>query len=208
MISRFKVVTILNVEFHIFLYQFSISFLTFAPVKDDVKGTEAFPSSILKKWLTMTHESPLDQIRLFLSRFIEKSEDLFLVEVKLAPGNQITVLLDADNGITIEKCTQVNKALYKFCEENGFFPEGNFSLQVSSPGVGEPLKLHRQYKKNIGRKVEVELNEGTKSVGTLLHVNENEIILEEKQGKAKKITMKTTTILFNQIKHTIVLTTF
>ena len=176
-----------------------------------VKGTEAFPSSIFKKkcGYIMSTASPLEQIKEFLLRFIEKSEDIFPVEVKMTPGNQITVLLDADNGITIEKCTAINKALYKYIEESGFFTDGNFSLEVSSPGLDKPLKLHRQYKKNIGRKIEVELNDGTKLEGNLSHVNEEDITIEEKQGKkGKKITMKTTTILFNEIKHTTVLITF
>ncbi|HEY8660201.1 MAG TPA: ribosome assembly cofactor RimP [Hanamia sp.] len=156
----------------------------------------------------MSTASPLEQIENFLSRLIEQSGDIFLVEAKITPGNQITVLLDADNGITIEKCTAINKALYKYIEESGHFPDGNFSLEVSSPGVDKPLKLHRQYKKNIGRKVEVELNDGTKLEGKLTQVNEEEITIEEKLGSGKKSTMKTTTILFNQIKHTTVLITF
>jgi ribosome maturation factor RimP len=156
----------------------------------------------------MSTASPLEQIENFLSRLIEQSGDIFLVEVKITPGNQITILLDADNGITIEKCTAINKALYKYIEESGLFPDGNFSLEVSSPGVDKPLKLHRQYKKNIGRKVEVELNDGTKLEGKLTQVNEEDITIEEKLGTGKKSTMKTTTILFNQIKHTTVLITF
>jgi ribosome maturation factor RimP len=156
----------------------------------------------------MSMVAPLEQIENFLLKLIEKSEDTFLVEMKITPGNQITVLLDADNGITIEKCTAVNKTLYKYLEESGLFEDGNFSLEVSSPGIDKPLKLHRQYKKNIGRKVEVELMDGTKIEGTLTHVNDEDIIIEEKSGKGKKITMNTITILFNQIKHTTVLITF
>jgi ribosome maturation factor RimP len=68
----------------------------------------------------MNMVAPLEQIENFLLKLIEKSEDTFLVEMKMSPGNQITVLLDADNGITIEKCTSVNKALYKYLEESGF----------------------------------------------------------------------------------------
>jgi ribosome maturation factor RimP len=56
--------------------------------------------------------------------------------------------------------------------------------------------------------VEVELNDGTKLEGTLTNVTAEDITIEEKQGKGKKIIMKTTTILFNQIKHTTVLITF
>ena len=150
----------------------------------------------------------LEQIERFVLRFIEKSEEIFLVEIKITPGNQITVLLDADNGITIEKCTSVNRALYKFIEESELFPDGNFSLEVSSPGVDKPLKLHRQYIKNIGRKVEVELIDGTKTEGTLTAVNEDSITITQSEGKGKNMITKTTTILFNQIKHAIVLITF
>jgi ribosome maturation factor RimP len=149
-----------------------------------------------------------EQIENFVLRFIEKSEDIFLVDLKITPGNQITVLLDADNGITIEKCTVINKALYKFIEESGFFPDGNFSLEVSSPGVGKPLKLLRQYKKNIGRRLEVELEDGTKTEGKLTEVTNEAITLEEQEGKGKKMTTKMTTILFNQIKEATVLITF
>ncbi|HXS55682.1 MAG TPA: ribosome assembly cofactor RimP [Hanamia sp.] len=156
----------------------------------------------------MNMVAPLEQIENFVLKLTENSEDTFLVEVKMTPGNQITVLLDADNGITIEKCTSVNKVLYKYLEESGLFEDGNFSLEVSSPGIDKPLKLHRQYTKNIGRKVEVELLDGAKLEGTLTHVNDEDIIIEEKSGKGKKITMNTTTILFNQIKHTTVLITF
>jgi len=156
----------------------------------------------------MVTESTLEQIENFVLRFIEKSDDIFLVEVKITPGNQVTVLLDADNGITIEKCTIVNKALYKFIEESGLFPDGNFSLEVSSPGVDKPLTLHRQYKKNIGRTLEVELNDGSKIEGRLVAVNEDEISIEEKEGKGKKMIIKMTTILFNQIKQATVLITF
>jgi ribosome maturation factor RimP len=149
-----------------------------------------------------------EQIESFVLRFIEKSEDIFLVDLKITPGNQITVLLDADNGITIEKCTVINKALYKYIEESGFFPDGNFSLEVSSPGVGKPLKFLRQYKKNIGRRLEVELEDGTKTEGKLTEVTNESITLEEQEGKGKKMTTKMTTILFNQIKEATVLITF
>jgi ribosome maturation factor RimP len=182
-------------------------YLTFAGVKDLVKGTEAFPSSIFQKSAT-TMITELEKIEDFVKQFIRKTPDLFLIEVKSAPGNKITVLLDGDKGVTIENCTAVNKALYKFIEETGLFGDNNFALEVSSFGVDKPLKLFRQYNKNIGRKVEVILNEGTKIEGTLTDANEENITIEEKTGKGNKMTTKKTTILFNQIKHTTVLITF
>ncbi|MEO6838557.1 MAG: ribosome maturation factor [Ginsengibacter sp.] len=158
--------------------------------------------------MTMTTSSEPEKIEEFVKHFIEKSENLFLVEVESAPGNKITVLLDGDKGITIDNCTSINKALYKFIEETQLFGSNNFSLEVSSFGVDRPLKLLRQYIKNMGRMVEVVLNDGTKLEGTLTQVNEENIIIEEKTGKGNKMKITTTTILFNQIKHATVLITF
>ncbi len=150
----------------------------------------------------------LKKIEDFVEEFTSKEGRTFPVEIKISPANDIKVFLDADDGITIEKCTLVNKALYKYLEETDLFPGGNFSLEVSSPGLDEPLKLQRQYKKNIGRRVEVLQNDGSKIEGRLLNVTGDEIIIEEKSGKGHKEIIKKTTISFNQIKHTKVLITF
>ena len=156
----------------------------------------------------MIADAPQKAIENYINTLLQNSEDVFLVEVKVNPGNHIIVFLDADNGITIEKCVQINRALYKKIEEDSLFENGNFSLEVSSPGVDEPLKLRRQYKKNIRRTIEVMLNDESKKQGKLALVNDDGITIEETEGKGKKITNKNTTILFNQIKHTKVLVTF
>ena len=156
----------------------------------------------------MNTATELEKIEEFVKHFIEKTPDLFLVDIKSAPGNKITVLLDGDKGITIDNCTVINKALYKFIEESALFGESNFSLEVSSFGVDRPLQQLRQYKKNIGRTVEVVMNDGIKAEGTLTDVNEEKITIEQKTGKGNKMTITTKTILFNQIKHTTVLITF
>ncbi len=160
----------------------------------------------------MSGLTPLKNIEDFVAGITSQSGTIFPVEIKISPSNDIKVFLDADDGITVEKCTSINKALYKYIEESELFPGGNFSLEVSSPGVDEPLKLFRQYKKNIGRKVEVVLNDGTKMEGKLLNISDDEIVMEEKTGKGNKTPNsfrdKTITILFNQIKQTKVLITF
>jgi len=156
----------------------------------------------------MTTSTESEKIEEFVKDFIAESKHLFLVNIKIAPGNKVTVLLDGDKGVTIDNCTVINRALYKFIEEKAVFGNSNFSLEVSSFGVDTPLKLLRQYKKNIGRNVEVVLNDGTKQEGTLTEVNDNEIKIEQKTGKGNKMAKQTTTILFNQIKHTTVLVTF
>ncbi len=110
---------------------------------------------------------------------------LFLVEVKMKPTNNIKVFLDGDQGVNIEACTKINRALYKMIEEAELYPEGDFSLEVSSPGVDEPLKFMRQYQKNIGRTVEVKQNDEAKHLGVLQSATETEIVLEKKLPKNK-----------------------
>jgi ribosome maturation factor RimP len=156
----------------------------------------------------MSEITPLKNIEDFVAGIASQSGTIFPVDIKISPANDVKVFLDADDGITIEKCTKVNKALYKYIEESGLFPGGNFSLEVSSPGVDEPLKLYRQYKKNVGRRVEVVMMDGAKTEGKLLSVSDNEIIIEDKTGKGNKTTITTITLIFNQIKHAKVLITF
>jgi ribosome maturation factor RimP len=150
--------------------------------------------------------SIINQITEKLESLIEGST-LFLVEIKVKPTNNIKIFLDGDNGVTIEAVSKINRALYKYIEENELFPNGDFSLEVSSPGVDEPLKFLRQYKKNIGRKVEVTLNEVEQPVeGTLKEATETEITIEEVIGKKKEI--KETVIPFDNIKKTVVQISF
>ncbi len=126
----------------------------------------------------------------------------FLVEVRLKPANNFKIFIDGDEGIDLSVLIKYNRALYKLIEEGGYFPEGDFSLEVSSPGLDEPLKLHRQYKKNIGRYVDVLLNDTSKKEGKLLDVSKEGILLHTETGKAKKMVVNQETILFSDIKNT------
>ncbi len=126
----------------------------------------------------------------------------FLVEVRVKPTNNVKVYLDGDQGISIEKCVQYNRALYKKIEEAALFPPGDFSLEVSSPGLDEPLKLHRQYLKNVGRQVELVLHDGSKTEGRLIEVSEDGVIVEETKGRNKKKEIVNHTFLFENIKTT------
>jgi ribosome maturation factor RimP len=97
-----------------------------------------------------------------------------------------------------------NRQLYKLIEAANFFTPGEFSLEVSSPGIDKPLKLQRQYLKNIGRDVEVLFNDDSKKTGTLLQVSDEDIILEETTGKGKKAVTTQLVIPFSNIKTTTV----
>ncbi len=129
-------------------------------------------------------------------------DDIFLVEMKVKPTNNFKIFLDADAGLGIDKCIKINRAVYKQLEEMGIFPEGDFSLEVSSPGIDEPLKMLRQYVKNIGRTVEVTLKDETKKEGKLLSASELEVELETTTGKGKKAIIENVAIPFDEIKQT------
>ncbi len=150
----------------------------------------------------MTNETLIQEVSQFLSELLEEEPDYFLVEVRIKPTHNIKVFLDADSGVNIARCAFYNRALYKKIEEAGWFPEGDFSLEVSSPGLDEPLKMWRQYKKNQGRHAEVTLNDGTKITGLLQEVTEDGIVLEESKGKNKKKELITHSLLFDNIKQT------
>jgi ribosome maturation factor RimP len=133
---------------------------------------------------------------------IEAEKDLFLVEIRIKPTNNIKVYIDGDQGVSVEKLVHFNRKFYRQLEEEAFFPDGDFSLELSSPGLDEPLKLHRQYVKNIGRGVEVVEMDGIKHEGVLTQVTEEAVELSITKGKGKKAETTTLTIPFIQIKST------
>ncbi len=144
----------------------------------------------------------LDKIRAYLEPLLEGS-DMFVVNLRIKPTNNIKVFLDADTGLSIDKSARVNRKLYALIEENGLFPDGDFSLEVSSPGVDEPLTSVRQYKKNIGRTVAVTpAAEGADITGVLKTVTEDGIVLEVALPKKKEST--TQEIPFTDIKKIVV----
>lgn len=150
----------------------------------------------------MTNETIITSVEGLIREILEGDNDMFLVEIRIKPTHNIKVFIDADTGVNIARCATLNRALYKRIEEAGWFPEGDFSLEVSSPGLDEPLKMWRQYKKNIGRNAEVMLQDGTRIAGLLQAVTEDGIVLEETKGKNKKKEVIAHSLLFDNIKQT------
>lgn len=148
----------------------------------------------------MTQDTTIQAVEKILGPLLQ--DDIFLVSIKIKPINNIKIYLDADSGLGIEKCIKINRALYKIMEEMGMYPDGDFSLEVSSPGVDEPLKLLRQYKKNIGRNVEVISNDDIKQEGKLVSITDNAITIEYTEGKGKKAITQKVDLPFADIKQT------
>jgi ribosome maturation factor RimP len=172
----------------------------FAPDKEaERKGTNG---SLLLLSTNMSTDANIEIVKkILLSKLYD---DIFLVEMKVKPINNFKIYLDADSGLGIEKCIKINRALYKQLEEMGVYPEGDFSLEVSSPGIEEPLKLLRQYIKNIGRAVEVTMQNDTTKEGTLVAATEEQIEIEFTEGKGKKAVTTKLSIPFTDIKQTVV----
>lgn len=129
-------------------------------------------------------------------------KDSYLVELKVRKGQLVQVFVDRDPHITIEDCAWISRGLQKELDKD--FPfSAEHTLEVSSPGMGEPLKVLRQYKKCVGRAVDVLLLSGMKKSGTLLYADEEKIIVEEIiRGKLKDKSTVQTEIPFLHIKST------
>lgn len=145
-------------------------------------------------------------IELLEAKFTEEEfADFFFVELTFNETNKkLEVFVDSDSGLTIGQCARLNKYLQKHIDEAGWLGE-KYILDVSSPGVGKPLKLQRQYPQNVGRKLEVKLQDGTVHEGILLAVTDTHITLEEKvqaDPKKKKKVAVETAIAFADIKRT------
>ena len=163
------------------------------------KGTATVPFS----FLGMANEA-LQSIEKMVVALLADEPEYFCVSLQIIPTNNVKLFLDGNKGLPIEQCVRFNRRLCKMIEEAGIYPEGEYSMEVSSPGIDEPLMLHRQYLKNIGRSVEITSTDGSIREGKLLAANETDISLEQITGKGKKAITETVIIPFTQIKTTTV----
>ncbi len=152
----------------------------------------------------MATDLNIARIEQMLESILADEPAYFLVSLTIKPGNNIKLFVDGDEGVKIERCVSYNRRLYKQIEEAEMYPEGDFSLEVSSPGIEEPLKLHRQYIKNIGRSIEVKMIDGTEKEGELETVETAAIIIKTITGKGKKAITEQLVIPFEKIQSTIV----
>jgi ribosome maturation factor RimP len=142
----------------------------------------------------------------------EKMEgtDMFIVELSVKPGNKIEILVDRDSGLALEDCLSVSRHV----EGNLDRELEDYSLDVSSPGVGKPLKLKRQYVKNVGRTVNVKRTDGTIVEGILVSSDEEKIVVhtrtkEEVEGKkGKKWVERDEEVAFDTISETKIVISF
>ncbi|GAB4379129.1 MAG: ribosome assembly cofactor RimP [Salibacteraceae bacterium] len=129
--------------------------------------------------------------------------EVFLVQVHVHPGNRIVVELDSDGSVGIDDCVEVSRHI----ESNLDRAVEDFELEVTSSGLGRPLKHKRQFAKNIGRQVEVITAAGDTMRGTLLEADE-QVVLRKEPSKKKKQPEQTQTLNWDEIKEVKTIITF
>ena len=102
-----------------------------------------------------------------------EGSDKFLVNLKVTSDNRIYVDIDGDNGVTIDDCIELSRAIEGQLDRD----EEDFALDVSSAGADQPLKLTRQYRKNVGRELEVVTVDGERAEGTLEDASDDGIVI-------------------------------
>jgi ribosome maturation factor RimP len=143
----------------------------------------------------------ISKIEALLAPLLEGT-DMFVTNLQIEPGNNIKLFLDADEGLNVQKSVSINRQLVTQIDELGWYPNGDYSLEVSSPGVDEPLRSIRQYKKNIGRTLAVTNVEDLEQIGVLKAVTEKGISIEVKINKKKETAL--VEVPFENIKQSIV----
>ena len=118
-----------------------------------------------------------------LENCLKNREDLFLIDMDIALDNSIKIIIDGDNGVTVEDCIYVSRSI----EHNIDRDEHDFSLEVTSSGAVTPLSSIRQYIKNIGRILVVKTRDDLKYEAKLVEANSNQISLFWKQREKKPI---------------------
>ncbi len=118
-----------------------------------------------------------------LNKGFEEREDLFLIDLTVSGANHIKVIIDGDKGVTVDDCIFISRAI----ENNLDREDEDFSLEVASAGATEPMTKIRQYKKNLGRTLEVKTNDNPKIEGELFDVDDNEITLKWKVREPKPV---------------------
>lgn len=123
-----------------------------------------------------------EKVKTLLEAALVENPSLFLISLTVSEQNQIAVVIDGDDGVKVEDCVAISRAI----EHNLDREEQDFELQVYSAGVSQPLEHIRQYKKNVGRQLKVTTQENTNE-GELVEATDNAITLRWKAREPKPI---------------------
>jgi ribosome maturation factor RimP len=136
-----------------------------------------------------------------------KDSSQFIVDVIVSSKRQpqkVTVVVDGDAGISIDDCADISREVSKALDDSNVLAD-NYVLEVTTPGVDQPLRLHRQYRKNIGRRLRIKVADKIVE-GKLVGVSDSGVTIE--QGDGKKIEKSVAELKFSEIDKSIVLVSF
>ena len=129
------------------------------------------------------------------------NESLYLIDLSISVNNKVQVVVDGDNGVSLSETMRISRAI----NDNFDREIEDFSLEVSTPDIAHPLKVKRQYIKNLNRILKVKTEE-EELEGTLVEADEDKIVLQWKArepkpiGKGKVTVDKTATLEYTEIK--------
>ncbi|WP_299106479.1 ribosome assembly cofactor RimP [uncultured Tenacibaculum sp.] len=142
-----------------------------------------------------------ERVKALLEEALIENETLFLIDLQFLANSKIKVIVDGDAGVPLSECVRISRKI----EHNLDREEEDFSLEVTTPDIAHPLKVKRQYKKNVSRVLKVK-TETEEFEGTLAEVTDNEITLRWKTrepkpiGKGKHTVEKEKTLPYEEIK--------
>lgn len=142
-----------------------------------------------------------DRVKELLQEALVENESLFLIDLQFLANNKIKVIVDGDSGVPLNECVRISRKI----EHNLDREEEDFALEVTTPDIAHPLKLKRQYKKNINRTLKVK-TETEEFEGTLTKVEDEAITLQWKVrepkpvGKGKHTVEKEINLPYDEIK--------
>ena len=151
-----------------------------------------------------------EKVNTLLKEVLEEESSLFLISKEITSGNKIVIVIDGDQGVTLNDCMKVSRHI----EHNLDREEEDFSLEVYSAGISEGIQHIRQYKKNVGRKLQVHTSTNEKIEGELVLADDEKIKLQWKArepkpiGKGKVTVQKEQEVPYKEIVKAKVMVTF
>lgn len=151
-----------------------------------------------------------NKVQELLDVALTERSHLFLIDLSISDANKISIVLDGDNGVSLQDCIDVSRAVEAELDRE----EQDFSLEVASAGLSNPLKFVRQYKKNLGRNLKVKTISSEEIEAKLTAVDDKKITLEwqarepKKIGKGKETVDKKIELPYESIKEAIVIVSF
>ena len=173
---------------------------------------------VIKNWILRHASVPLfiksmefkNKVKELLDVALTERSHLFLIDLSINNANKISIVLDGDNGVSLQDCIDISRAVEADLDRE----EQDFSLEVASAGVSSPLKFVRQYKKNLGRNLKVKTISSEEIEAKLTAVDEEKITLEwkarapKKIGKGKETVDKKVELPYENIKEAVVIVSF